>query len=76
MCLVVGGFDICRRDVRVNLGSYKAFMSEQFLDASDIGTAVEQVGGEAMPQGMGARTSIESTFLDVFFEHSSDASGG
>lgn len=51
-------------------------MSEQFLNASDIGAAVEQMGGEAMPQGMGARTSIESTVLDVFFEHSSDASGG
>ena len=51
-------------------------MPEEFLDASDIGAAVEQMGGEAMPQGVGARTSIESTFLDVLFEHSSDASGG
>ena len=36
------------RDVRVNLGSGQVPVSEQFLDAAKVGSAVQQVGGEAV----------------------------
>ena len=45
-------------------------MSEQLLNAADIGTTVEQVGSETMTEGMRTRTRIESALFDVLLEHS------
>ena len=45
-------------------------MSEQLLNAADIGTTVEQVGSETMTEGMWTRTRIESALFDVLLEHS------
>lgn len=45
-------------------------MSEQLLNAADIGPSVEQVGSETMPEGMWTRPRIESALFDVLFEHS------
>ena len=37
----------------INLGGGQVAMAEQLLDAPQVGAAVEQVGGEAVPQGVG-----------------------
>ena len=37
-------------DVGVDLRRYQALVAEQFLDAADVGAAVEQVGGEAVAE--------------------------
>ena len=38
------------RDVGVNLSCRQIAMTEQFLHAAEIGSAIQQVGGEAVPQ--------------------------
>ena len=45
-------FELCLVDVCVDLGGRHVGMSEQLLDDSQIGSASEQVGREAVPQGM------------------------
>jgi len=40
------------RKMRVALGRRKGGMPEQFLDDAEIGPALEQVGGERVPQGV------------------------
>ena len=42
--------ELIHRDHRVDLGSRDRRVTEQFLDHPDIGAAVEQVGGERVPQ--------------------------
>lgn len=37
-------------------------MSEQFLDAAEVGPVVEHVSGETVPQGMGADGRVQSGF--------------
>lgn len=41
-----------RRDVGVNLSSCQIAVAQQFLHASEVGTTVEQMGGEAMPESV------------------------
>ena len=76
MCFVVGSLDVCGAYVRIDLSGDKAFVSEEFLDAPDIGPTVEQVGSKAVAEGVGAGSCVESKFLDVFLEHSGDAARG
>ena len=40
-------------DVRIDLRRDQTLVAEQFLDAADLGAAVEQVGGKAVPERMG-----------------------
>lgn len=63
-------------DVRVDLGGGQAFVSEQFLDASDIRSPVEQVGGEGVPERVRAGSCIQLGDGQVFFEHPAHAAGG
>ena len=37
-------------DVRIDLRGHETFVAEQFLYAANIGTAIEQMRGKAMPQ--------------------------
>ena len=37
----------------VDLGGLQTGVTEQFLDDTQVGTAVEQVGGEAVAEGVG-----------------------
>lgn len=76
MRLVVGGFDIGRADMRVDLCRHKALMAEQFLNAADIRATVEQMCCKAMAKGVRACSRVESTFFDVLLEHASDTAGG
>jgi hypothetical protein len=58
MCLVVGGFDVCGADVGVDLCSDEALVAEEFLDASNICTAVEQMRSKTVAERMWAGSSI------------------
>ena len=42
------------RDVGVDLSGSEVAVSEQFLNAAEIGSPVQQVSGETVPQGMWA----------------------
>ena len=61
------GVDLCRR---------QALVAEQFLHAAEIGPAIEQVGGEGMPQGVWGDMLLEIAGADVQFEHPPDTAGG
>ena len=50
VCLMINIQQSLLRDVGVNLGCRQISVTEQFLDAAEVGSAVEQVGGEAVPQ--------------------------
>src|SRR5258707_15285782 len=62
--------------VGVDLGRGRVVMTKQFLDASQIGPAVEQVGCKAMAQRMGAGAAIEAEADEVGIEEASDAPCG
>src|SRR5580704_13738642 len=51
-------------------------MTKQFLDAAEVGSAVKEVGGEAMSQGVGAGGGCEAGGLEVCLEQSGDATRG
>ena len=42
-----------RRNVSVNLGRRQTLVAQQFLDDTQIGPAVEQMGGETVAEGVG-----------------------
>ena len=73
MRLLVDRAETCRADMRIDLRRHEALVSEQLLNATDIGTSVEQVSGETVPQCMGCGAGIESCYFEVFFEHSRNA---
>ena len=47
-------------DVGVDLGRGQAAVAEQLLDAPEVGAAVEEVGGEAVPEGVRAGAGVEA----------------
>jgi hypothetical protein len=51
-------------DVGVDLGGADVSVAEQFLDGADIGAALEEVGGEAVAEGVAARVLGEACSAD------------
>jgi hypothetical protein len=52
---MAGGIDLAQgiyRHEGINLGSGYRGMPEKFLNYSNVGPALEKVGGKRMPQGM------------------------
>ncbi len=52
MCFIVDLDQLFHRDVCVDLRRRKTCMAQQFLDVAQVGAAVEQVRGKAVPQAM------------------------
>ena len=52
MSLFVGLLEPRRADVRIDLSRYQTLVPQQFLNAADVGAAVEQMGRETVPQGV------------------------
>ena len=61
-------------DVGIDLSRDQTLVSQKFLDAANIRAGVQQMRGETVPQRVGRSASIEPGFLDVLFQHPSDAS--
>ena len=61
-------------DVGVNLGRREASMTKKLLNAAEIGAAVEQMGGEAVAEGVRAGTGVEAPSDEMFFEQAPHAS--
>lgn len=51
-------------------------MTQEFLHASDVGAAIQEVRGERMAKRMRAGTTVETGFLEVLFEHPRNAARG
>jgi hypothetical protein len=74
MGLIIGIDQTLLRHMGVDLRGRQAPMSEQVLDAPEVGAAIEEVGGEAVPEGVGARARVEAESDQVILEESTDAS--
>ncbi len=51
-------------------------MAQQFLHAADIGPAIQEVGGKAVPQGVGAGPLVQPGDFQVLLQHAAHAAGG
>ena len=76
MRLMVYIDDPVPRDVRVHLCSSQIAMPEQFLDAAQVGSAVQQVRRKAVPQRMRTGRMNEASPGQVVFQEAPDATRG
>jgi len=76
VCFFVGFPQSAGADMGVNLGGCEAFVSEEFLDAAEVSSAVKQVSGEGVSECVRCGLLGESGSGDVIFEQSADAAGG
>src|SRR5262249_54565991 len=65
-----------RVHMRVGFRRREAVVPQQFLDAAQIGAAVEQVGGETVAERVRRRQAVEPRLADVLFEEPSHAACG
>jgi hypothetical protein len=56
----LGGLDGSRGDVGVEGGGLEVAVSEEDLNGADVGASFEEVGGEAMAEGMGGDVLVEA----------------
>lgn len=54
MRFVVSLFDAFHRDMGVNLSRREVDVSEEGLDAAQIGAIIQKMGGKAVPEFVGA----------------------
>src|SRR5579871_6380127 len=74
--LVVVVLEAVGRHMGVNLCVRQAAMSQEFLDAADVGAAVEQMRGKAVPQTMRAGVRIDAGQSQVFCEQPAHTAAG
>src|SRR5258708_7224267 len=60
------------RQVRVNLRGAQALVAKKLLDAAQVGAVVEQMGGEAVAERMGADARIEAGLHQILVELAAD----
>jgi len=73
---VVDLFHAIGGQVGVDLGGGEALVAEEFLDAAEVGAVVEQVGGEAVAEGVGADAGVEAGHDQILVELAADGAGG
>src|SRR4051812_24085501 len=73
MCVMISIKQSALCDMGVQLCGSQISVAEQLLDTAQIGTTVQQVGREAMPQGMGTRRIDQAGSEQVRFEQTADA---
>ena len=59
----------------VNLRGAEAAVSEQLLNAADVGAGVEQVGGEAVAKRVRAGAGRASLAGEIFLQQPADTAG-
>src|SRR4029453_12722452 len=73
---LVGGAEAGGADVRVNLRGYEAFVTEQLLDAADVGTAVEQMRRKRVAECVRCGPQVEAGQFQILKQQPGDAAGG
>ena len=68
VCLMISIQQSLLRDVGVDLSCRQIPMTEQFLNAPEVGSAVQQVGGEAVSQRVRAGGIHQSATQQVCLE--------
>ena len=66
MSVIEGFTESSGRNVRVHLRCRQRLVAQEFLNASEIGSGVEQVGGKRVSQGVGADLRVQSRFFQIF----------
>lgn len=74
--LFVDFFEVLVGNVGVNLGSGDVGVSEHGLDGADVGAVHEEVGGEAMAQGMWGNVFGDAGHFGVFLDDAFDGTRG
>ena len=62
--------------VGVYFGGSDAFMSQHALDGTQVGSAFQQVGGEGMPEGVGADVLLKPGGIGQLFDEMEDRDAG
>ena len=63
-------------DVGVDFGGAGGFVAEEGLDVAEVGAVFEQVGGEAVAEGVDGDAFFYAGFLDGCFKDGLDAAVG
>ena len=63
-------------DMRINLRGHEAFVSEQFLNAADVGAAIQKMRGKTVAERMRTSPSVQPCCGEVFFQHAPNTSRG
>lgn len=71
--LVVDFAEAAAGEVGVDLGGGEAGVAEQFLDGAQVGARFEQVGGEGVPEGVGADAVLGASAQQVAMDDATDA---
>ena len=52
----------------IHLGGRQLGMAEQFLNDPEVGTAIEEMGGEGVPKDVGMNFFLKAGFLGTFIK--------
>ena len=63
-------------DVGVDLGGAQVGVAKEFLDAAQVGSVVEEVGGEAVAQFVGANFEGDGGMPEIFLQEIIDCPHG
>ena len=56
---VIGAHELGRADVRVALGGGQPAVAQELLDHAEVRAAIEEMGGEGVPQGVRAHPALD-----------------
>lgn len=59
-------------DVGIYFGGREAAMAEHLLDSTEVGTVLDEFGGEAMSKAVGADVLVKASVGDSLFDHLKD----
>ena len=77
--VVEGAFDLVEAfggDVGVDFGGAGGFVAEEGLDVAEVGAGFEEVGGEAVAEGVDGDAFFNLRFFEGVFEDGLDAAVG
>lgn len=69
-------FEVLVGDVGVDLGGGDVGVAEHGLDGADVGAVHEEVGGEAVAEGVGGDVFGDASEFGVFLDDALDGTGG
>ena len=76
MCPIVDLDKFFHRDLRIDLRGRKSCVAEEFLDVTEVSTAIQKMCRERVPQAVRRDIVDIGTLNDVFIDHPADTPGG
>ena len=72
MRFIINFDHLFHRDLRINLSRRETGVAEEFLDVAEVGSLIEQVCRERVPQAVGRNVVNIDALLDVFVDEAAD----